>query len=93
MLPIIVYSNKILVYIPHLKAGSQYDAGAASVVSDTSVAGESIFWTSPILFLKSNFDILIGWMLANAGNAMLELNLSQLQHHPNTRDAILVLAS
>ena len=35
-----------------------------------------VFLTSPIPFLKSNFDILIGWMLANAGNATLELNLS-----------------
>ena len=45
MLPIIVYSNKRLaiVYVPHLKTGSQYDAGAVSVVSDTSIAGQSIF--------------------------------------------------
>ena len=36
---------------------------------------------------------MIGWMLANAGNATLELNLSQLQRHSDIRDAILVLVS
>ena len=34
---------------------------------------------------------MIGWILANTGDATLELNLSQLQRHPNTRNAMLVL--
>ena len=39
------------------------------------------------------FNILIGWMLANAGDATQELNLSQLQHHCNACNAMLVPAS
>ena len=53
-----------------VKPGSQYDTGAASVVS---VMGKSIF------FHQSNcipdvkfFDNLTGWMLANARDATLE---------------------
>ena len=34
---------------------------------------------------------MIGWMLANAGDTTLELNLSQLQRHPTTCNAMLVL--
>ena len=32
-------------------------------------------------------------MLINAGEVMLELNLSQLQHHPDACDTMLALAS
>ena len=46
-----------------------------------------------IFSLVKFFDILIGWTLANAGVTMLELNLSQLQHHPDACDAMLVPAS
>ena len=54
-------------------ASSQYDAGTASV---TRV---SIFFSNQTPFSKSNFfDILIGWTQANAEDATLELNLSQL---------------
>ena len=37
-------------------------------------------------------DVKIGqsdWTLTNAGELKLELNLSQLQHHPDARDATL----
>ena len=34
-----------------------------------------------------------GWTLINASEVMLELNLSQLQHHPDACDAMLAPAS
>ena len=36
---------------------------------------------------------MIGWMLTNAGDATLELNLSQLQRHSDICDTMLVLVS
>ena len=47
----------------YVKSGSQYDAGAMSVMGNSSFS------------LDSNIKIInnmIGWMLANAGNAMPE---------------------
>ena len=38
-----------------IKAGSQYDAGGASIASVANVVEESIFSTSQIQFLMSNF--------------------------------------
>ena len=38
-------------------------------------------------------DNLIGWMLANAGNAMLGYNLSLFQRHSDAHNATLVPAS
>ena len=51
-----------------LKPGSQYDAGAASVVS---VMEKSFYQSNCILDVKF-FDNLIGWTLANAHDATLE---------------------
>ena len=39
----------------HIKPGSQYDAGAASVTSIVSVMGKSIFFTCQIASLSLNF--------------------------------------
>ena len=59
-----------------------------------SFTGESIFSLVKILFLKSKKSTLcIGWKLANTGDATLELNLSQLQRHLDTCDAMLVPGS
>ena len=57
-----------------LKTGSQYDIGVASVTSVVSIMGKEYFFSLVKLFLIDvNFiSILIGWMLANTGNAMLE---------------------
>ena len=52
-----------------------------------SITGESQSNSNP------EVNILIGWMLANTGDATLELNLSQLQCYPDARDATLVPAS
>ena len=38
-------------------------------------------------------DHLIGWLLTNAGKVTLKLNLSQLKHHPEVRDAMLAPVS
>ena len=71
-----------------VKIGSHYATG--------TVNERKYSFTIQILFLKiyKSFSILmIGWMLANAGDATLELNLTQLQCHPNTCDTMLVLVS
>ena len=39
--------------------------------------------------MKSIFDILIGLVLVNAGETVLDLNLNQLKHHSDARDAML----
>ena len=72
---------------PVVKTGSQYDAGTVSIMERREHHGRKRF------SLVKFFDILIGWTLANAGDIMLELNLSQLQHHPDARNAMLVPAS
>ena len=56
-------------------------------MSIVNIAGESIF--SPVKFL----DNLIAWTLNKAGEVALELNLSQLQRHPDACDATLAPAS
>ena len=56
----------------NLKPGSQYDAGATSIVSVMSIAEKAIFFTSQNCI--QSFDYLIDWMLANTHDAtcMLE---------------------
>ena len=52
-----------------LKAGSQYDVGATSVLSVMSFTGKAIFFTSNNSIPDNKFfKKLIGWMLANTGN-------------------------
>ena len=69
-----------------VKVGSQYAAG--------TVSERKYSFTSQSLFPKLSFGILmIGWMLANAGDATLGLNLNQLQHYPDTRNTMLALVS
>ena len=67
-----------------LEAGSQYDAGIISVAK--------VAFTSPIPNVNI-LDNLIGWMLANAGEVTLKLNLSQLQYHTDAYHTMLVPAS
>ena len=58
-----------------VRPGSQYDAGAASVmsvVSVVSVTEKSLFHQSNCIPDVKFFNNLIGWTLANARNAMLE---------------------
>ena len=73
--------RKAVLYVTDLSLhGSQYDAGATSIVSTQYDAGatsimsimEKEFFTSQILSLMLDFLTIIGWMLANADNAMLE---------------------
>ena len=53
------------------KSGSQYDAGAVSVMSIMSIMhGKNII--SLFLHVVNFFDNLIGWTMANAGDAMLK---------------------
>ena len=76
-----------------LEAGSQYDAGGVSVISVVKIAEESSFIQSNSIPNVKFLDNLISWMLTNTGEVTLELNLSQLQHHANVHDTMLVPAS
>ena len=67
-----------------VKPGSQYDAGAASVTEK-----KSFFHHSNCIPDVKFFDNLIGWTLANAHDATLELKLSLFQRHPDACDATL----
>ena len=74
-----------------IKAHSQYDTSSVRVVN---VMGESIFSLVKFNSLTSNFwENLTSWMLTNTGEVTFELNLSQLQCHPYTRDGTLAPAS
>ena len=51
-----------------VKASSQYDTGAVSIMSFMNVMGKSMIFTSQILFLMSNFPtiLLVGHWLTLA---------------------------
>ena len=77
-----------------LKLGSQYDAGAASIKSIMSVTRKSsFFYQSTFIPDIKSFDNLIGWTLANAGDATREQKSSLFQRHPDAHDTMLVQAS
>ena len=59
-------------YIHTVKPGSQYDAGTASIVSNT---GKNYLLLVKFYSDVKFFNTLIGWILANAGNATPELSL------------------
>ena len=68
---------------------ASYDTGGMNIMSVANVTGENIF-----SLVKFNFWCQIfghGW--TNAHEVRLYLNLSQLQCHPDARDATLVPAS
>ena len=75
------YNSHSAALVTCFKASSQYDAGAVSTMSFTNVAGRNFFHHSNLIPDVKFLDILISWTLTNADEVMLELKLSQIQHH------------
>ena len=61
-------------------------------MSVVNVTGKSIFHQTNYIPDIKFFDNLIGWMLANAGDARLELKSSLFQFHLDAHDTTLAQA-